>query len=121
MATLIYGVQVNGPSKRKLNPAAAPIKRKTVNSPSKLTKICAANASFVKKKDFSTPVVEKQVIPEVVVEIPVPLVVEEPVIEVATVEETPVENAPKSDGWKAKREKKKIPYGLKENAESTVE
>ncbi len=117
MASLIYDIQVNGPSKRKLNPAAAPIKRKlSIQGPSKLTKICGANASFVKKKNFaptSVPVVSEDLVQtELQVENLVPEVETETQLQTENTDENQLQ---KAEGWKAKREKKKLPYGLKEN------
>jgi hypothetical protein len=122
MAQVVYGIQLNGPSKRKLNPAAPPQKKVVNKDTSKLKKIAGANTSFIKKKDFTVLVQAPVVVPEKPLETEV--VVENLVSEVEKPLETeaPVENQlPKAEGWKAKREKKKVPYGLKENPETPSE
>jgi hypothetical protein len=115
MASVIYGVQINKPGKRKLNPAAPPKKARVVSQKS-VAKICGANVSFAKKKSgFRKAPVEIPVIPAVQVEIP------SPVIETTLKIEEPVENPKTEGGWKAKREKKKSTYGLKEDPEAPTE
>jgi len=114
MAQVVYGVRINAPGKRKLNPAAAPVKFKDRPQSTKLTRICGANASFVKKKDLSVQA-ERPLQTEVFVEKHV-TDVEKPCETAVVVEK----QLPKAEGWKAKRQKK-VPYGLKENPESNVE
>jgi hypothetical protein len=129
MASLIYGVSIqtaSGPVKKRLrNPAAPPPKPREPKGKT-VTKVCGANLSFVKNnkvhgRTSCFPKLEVPVENHINVEAPVENPI--PVVENLIKEEAPVENPipvaeTKPEGWKAKREKKKVPYGLKENPEA---